>query len=57
MPKDTSGNAKILKLERIDPDGVPVYSTTVPAGAKTWDFQHTLGNCWYMQIGIKYMFN
>jgi hypothetical protein len=44
-------------MERIDPDGVPVFSTTVPEGAKTWDYQHTLGNCWYMQIGIKYMFN
>ncbi len=57
VPKDTNGNAKILKLERIDPDGVPVYSATIPEGAKTWDFQHTLGNCWYMQIGLKYMFN
>ena len=57
VPKDTNGNAKILKMERIDPDGVPVFSTTVPEGAKTWDYQHTLGNCWYMQIGVKYMFN
>ncbi len=57
VPHDSDGNAKILKLERVDPDGVPVYSTPVSANAKTWDFTHSLANCWYMQIGIKYMFN
>ena len=54
---NASGNAKILKFERIDPDGVPVFSTMVDSGVKTWDYQHSLGNCWYMQIGVKYMFN
>ena len=29
----------------------------VDPGVKTWDYQHTLGNCWYMQLGIKYLFN
>ena len=54
---NASGNAKILKYERTDPDGVPVFSTMVDSGVKTWDYQHTLGNCWYMQVGLKYMFN
>ena len=54
---NASGNAKILKYERTDPDGVPVFSTMVDPGVKTWDYQHTLGNCWYMQVGIKYLFN
>ncbi|MBP5625563.1 MAG: TonB-dependent receptor [Bacteroidales bacterium] len=57
VPHDTNGNAKILKYERTDPDGVPVFSTTVGENVPTWDFSHTLSNCWYMQIGIKYMFN
>ena len=57
VPHDTNGNAKILKYERTDPDGVPVYSTMVGPGVSTWDYTHTLANCWYMQIGIKYMFN
>jgi len=57
VPHDTNENAKILKYERTDPDGVPVFSTTVGEGVPTWDFSHTLSNCWYMQIGIKYMFN
>ena len=57
VPHDTNGNAKILKYEYTDPDGVPVYSTMVGAGVKTWDYTHSLANCWYMQIGLKYMFN
>ena len=58
IPADRdNGYAKILKFERVDPDGVPVFSTTVPKGVSTWDYNHTLGNCWYMQIGIKYLFN
>ena len=56
LPND-SGHAKILKYERTDPDGVPVFSTNVASGVKSWDYSHTLGNCWYMQIGLKYMFN
>ena len=57
VPHDSNGNAKILKYERTDPDGVPVFSTTVGKDVSTWDYSHSLGNCWYMQIGLKYMFN
>ena len=57
VPHDSNNNAKILKFERTDPDGVPVFSTSVDPGVSTWDYSHTLANCWYMQIGIKYMFN
>ena len=57
VPHDTNGNAKILKYERTDADGVPVFSTMVGSGVSTWDYTHTLSNCWYMQIGVKYMFN
>ncbi|MBR1698261.1 MAG: TonB-dependent receptor [Bacteroidales bacterium] len=55
--KDVPSSGGILKYVRTDPDGVPVFSTNVPAGAKTWDLAHTYANCWYMQIGIKYLFN
>ena len=53
----SSGGAKILKYEYTDPDGVPVFSTTVGSGVSTWDYTHSLANCWYAQIGVKYMFN
>ena len=57
VPHDTNGNSKILKYERTDPDGVPVFSTAVNKGVSTWDYTHTLANCWYMQLGVRYMFN
>ena len=57
VPHDSNGNAKLFKYERTDADGVPVFSTNVGKGVSTWDYTHTLANCWYMQIGVKYMFN
>ena len=57
VPHDSNGNAKLFKYERTDADGVPVFSTNVGKGVSTWDYTHTLSNCWYMQIGVKYMFN
>ena len=49
--------ASPLRLDHMDPDGVPVYGTSVKADTSTWVPSKTYGNCWYMQIGIKYMFN
>jgi hypothetical protein len=49
--------ANPLRLDHIDNDGVPVYSCTVAPNASTWVPSKTYGNCWYMQIGIKYLFN
>ena len=46
-----------LRLDHMDPDGVPVYGSAVNASTSTWVPSKTYGNCWYMQIGIKYMFN
>lgn len=55
----TLNSGRILKTERIDPDGVPVFSTpsAVQAGVETWTPYKSIGQCWYMQVGIKYMFN
>ncbi|MCR5243920.1 MAG: TonB-dependent receptor [Bacteroidales bacterium] len=58
-------SGRILNVDRIDSDGVPVFSTikdskgnqilsdTIP----TWTYSHAIGQCWYAQIGLKYMFN
>lgn len=50
---------RILKMERVDTDGVPVFSTNsaITSGVDTWVYNHSVGQCWYAQIGIKYMFN
>ena len=50
-------SGRILKYEYTDNDGQPVYSTRIEDGTKTWDYTYSSGNCWYMQIGIKYLFN
>ncbi len=52
-------NGRILNVERIDSDGVPVMSTidAIKDGEPTWTYSHGIGQCWYAQIGIKYMFN
>ena len=50
-------SGRILKYEGINNEGKPFFSTRVPAGTQTWDYAHSYGNCWYMQVGIRYMFN
>lgn len=50
-------SGRLLKYEYTNNEGKPVFSTRVPEGAKTWDYSYSSGNCWYMQIGLRYMFN
>ena len=54
---DSNNQIKLLNYEYTDKDGVPVFSTRVGANQKTWEHTSTYGDCWYMQIGLKYMFN
>ena len=46
-----------LNYDHTDADGYPVFKTNVKPGTKTWVPSKSYGNAWYMQIGIKYMFN
>ena len=48
---------RILKLSSINEEGQPVFQSMVGPGAKTWDYSHSMGQCWYLQVGIKYLFN
>ena len=50
---------RILKYERTDAEGYPVFSTpaAVTGNTKTWVPGHFIGQCWYASVGIKYMFN
>jgi hypothetical protein len=51
--------ARILKYEGVDADGVATFSTPSSINSKTQTFtsSYTLGQCWYALIGIKYIFN
>ena len=50
---------RILKYASTDAEGYPVFTTpsAVSGNTKTWLPVHTLGQCWYASVGIKYMFN
>ena len=50
---------RILKYEGIDADGYPTFSTpaAVSGNLNTFTPNHSLGQCWYASIGVKYMFN
>ena len=50
-------SGRILQLDNINDQGVPVFKTRVEAGARTWDYSHAIGQCWSLQVGIKYLFN
>jgi hypothetical protein len=51
--------ARILKYEGVDADGVATFSTpsSINGDIKTFTPSYSLGQCWYGLIGIKYIFN
>jgi hypothetical protein len=51
--------ARILKYEGVDADGVATFSTPASINADTQTFTpgYTLSQAWYASIGIKYIFN
>lgn len=52
-------SGRILKVEEIKSDGTPVFSTpaSVSGTTATWVPYKDISQCWYAQIGIKFMFN
>ena len=51
--------SRILKYEGVDADGYATFSTpeTISGQTDRWNPYHSLGQCWYASIGIKYFFN
>ena len=52
-------SGRILSLDHVDAEGYPVFKTnsSVKPGVDTWHYNHAIGQCWSLQVGIKYMFN
>ncbi len=52
-------SGRILKYEGTDKDGYATFSTpaAVCGNTQTWQRSHTIGQCWYASVGIKYIFN
>lgn len=55
----TTSYSSILKYEGVDADGYATFSTpkAINGNTETWKPYHSLGQCWYASIGIKYIFN
>ena len=58
-PSNSAQYSKILKYEGVDADGYATFSipAAINANTETWQPYHSLGQCWYASIGIKYIFN
>jgi hypothetical protein len=56
---EIGSEARILKYEGVDTDGVATFSTpsSIHGDTQTFTPSYTLGQCWYASIGIKYIFN
>ena len=56
---EIGSEARILKYEGVDAEGVATFSTpsSINGNTKTFTPMYTLGQCWYASIGIKYLFN
>ncbi len=56
---DIGSEARILRYEGVDTDGVATFSTPASINGDTQTFtpSYSLGQTWYASIGIKYIFN
>ncbi len=55
----SSNDLRVLKYEGVDAEGYPTFSTPSAIYGDTEVFQtnKTIGQCWYMSVGVKYIFN
>ena len=58
-PSSSVQYSRILKYEGVDADGYATFSTpkAINGDVSKWNPYHSLGQCWYASIGIKYFFN
>ena len=58
-PSSSVQYSRILKYEGVDADGYATFSTpkTIDGNTQKWTPYHSLGQCWYASIGVKYFFN
>lgn len=52
-------DARVLKYEGVDADGYATFSTpaSINGKTKTWVPNHSIGQCWYASVGVRYIFN
>ncbi len=59
LNQEIGSEARILKYEGVDTDGVATFSTpsSIHGDTQTFTPSYSLGQCWYASIGIRYIFN
>ena len=57
-PSSSVQYSRVLKYEGVDADGYALFSTPGAIDRRTeqWKPYHSLGQCWYASIGVKYYF-
>jgi len=53
----SANNGQILTYDHLNENGQPVFSTPLKEGAKSWMPSKSIGQAWYLQLGLKYLFN
>lgn len=55
----SANDIRILKYEGVDADGYATFSTPTAINGSTETFvpYHSLGQCWYASVGVRYLFN
>ncbi|MGI6242647.1 MAG: TonB-dependent receptor [Prevotella sp.] len=56
---EIGSDPRVLKYEGVDADGYATFSTpaSINGNIKTWVPNHSIGQCWYASIGVRYIFN
>ena len=59
LNSEIGSEARILKYEGVDADGYATFSTpaAISANTETWAPNHSVGQCWYASVGVRYIFN
>jgi hypothetical protein len=59
LNSEIGSEARILKYEGVDAQGYATFSTpaAISANTETWAPNHSVGQCWYASVGVRYIFN
>ena len=56
---EIGADPRVLNYEGVDADGYATFSTpaAINGNTKTWVPNHSIGQCWYASVGVRYIFN
>jgi hypothetical protein len=56
---EIGADPRVLQYEGVDAEGYATFSTpaAINGKTKTWVPNHSIGQCWYASVGVRYIFN